>query len=335
MAEHEQRKTNGSEQQAFIAELSQIASASSSRAALFDITVHRIRKILKADFCEVLKYDPQSQKFLLRAGAGWKRGLIGKIHLDAGVEWLTGYTLSSDGPVVVDDFNLESRFHQPPLLVEHGVLSGISVILHGHEQTYGVLSVHSRKSQNFSLDDAYFMQSAANILAGFIQHSSIETELRNQNINIENRLQIQDELLENVLAQSQIIVWSINRQGELCLSRRGGLAALGIPSGDKLGENVFEILPQDHPLRKYLNQALEGRAVDIDFKVDERIYDLQILPQVNQHGEITGVNGIAFDITSRREAPNRLCKIVKQGSGPFLNSEPWGLRCLIFMEIFC
>ncbi len=53
-------------------------------------------------------------------------------------------------------------------------------------------------------------------------------------VAIENRLQAQDELLENVLTQSQIIFWSIDRQGELRLSRRGGLAALGVPSGDQL-----------------------------------------------------------------------------------------------------
>jgi PAS domain S-box-containing protein len=127
-------------------------------------------------------------------------------------------------------------------------------------------------------------------------------------VAIENRLQAQEELLENVVAQSQIILWSIDRQGELRLSRRGGLAALGVPSGDQLGMNVFEILPQDHPLTEYLNQSLAGTAVYVDFKVDERIYDLRILPQMDQQGSVTGVNGIAFDITQRIETEQALRK---------------------------
>ncbi len=451
MAEHEQTTSGGSDQQAFIAELSQIALTSLSLAALFDMTVQRVKEILKADFCEALEYDPQSQTLLLRAGVGWKKGLVGKAQFDAGVEWQTGYTLFSDNPVVVADLSQERRFHGSPQLSEHGIRSGISVTIKGYEHAYGVLGVYSRKRRHFNLGEANFVQSTANILAGFIQRSSIETELRNLNaslelqveartrllrwhsrerlreselrtmeaqhlarlgswewdlsgqkvscspelfrifalaedefagtyqafldrihpddleraqsefqrafdygipfnfqhrivrpggelrvvqnrgramhnrqdqpvriigtaqditemVAIENHLQAQDELLENVLVQSQVILWSIDCQGELCLSRRGGLAALGVPSGDQLGVHVFEILPQDHPLAGYLGQALGGTVVQVDFKVDERTYDLRILPQVDPQGEVTGVNGIAFDITRRIETEQALRK---------------------------
>ncbi len=68
------------------------------------------------------------------------------------------------------------------------------------------------------------------------------------------------------------------------------------------------ILPKDHPLTEYLNQTLEGLVVIVDFKVDERIYDLHILPQMDQHGNVTGVNGFAFDITRRIETEQALRK---------------------------
>lgn len=116
------------------------------------------------------------------------------------------------------------------------------------------------------------------------------------------------EMLENVLAQSQIILWSIDRQGGLRFSQHGGLAALGIPSGDQSGINVFEIIPADHPLKKYVDQVLEGSEVYVDFKAGERIYDLRILPRVDQEGNISGANGIAFDITRRIETEQALRK---------------------------
>jgi PAS domain-containing protein len=106
-------------------------------------------------------------------------------------------------------------------------------------------------------------------------------------VAIEMRMQAQDEMLENVLAQSQIILWSIDQGGELRLSRRGGLAALGIPEGDQLGNNIFKILPADHPLIGYVNHALEKRSVHVDYKVEERIYDLRILPQMYQQENVT------------------------------------------------
>ncbi len=125
---------------------------------------------------------------------------------------------------------------------------------------------------------------------------------------IETRLPAQDELLETVLAQSQVILWSLDRQGAIRLSQRGGLAALGVPSGDQLGNNVFEMLPQDHLLAEHLHQALAGSAVRVDFKVEQRIYDLRIFPQIDQNGAVTGINGLAFDITRRIETEQALRK---------------------------
>jgi GAF domain-containing protein len=93
---------------------------SPSLEALFDWSVRKIKGILKADFCEVLEYAPQTQTLLLRAGAGWKRGLVRKAQLEAGKEWEPGYALSRDRPVIVDDLTLEKRFRGSPLLIEQG-----------------------------------------------------------------------------------------------------------------------------------------------------------------------------------------------------------------------
>jgi GAF domain-containing protein len=159
MAEHGLTTSNLSVQQGFIAELSQIALESSSLEALLDLTVHRVREILKADFCEVLEYDPQTQLLLLHAGAGWDEGLVGKAQFEAGTEWQAGFSLFSDGPVVVDDLGQENRFHSSPLLFEQGIRSGISAVIKGYEHLYGVLAVHSQISSYFKQDDAQFQLS--------------------------------------------------------------------------------------------------------------------------------------------------------------------------------
>ena len=40
-----------------------------------------------------------------------------------------GYTLLSNAPVVVEDLATETRFHGPALLTEHGVVSGMTVVI--------------------------------------------------------------------------------------------------------------------------------------------------------------------------------------------------------------
>jgi two-component sensor histidine kinase len=74
--------------------------------------------------------------------------------------------------VVVDDLDTEKRFASPKLLRDHGVVSGLSVIIAGEdERAYGVISVHSRHHRRFQPTEIDFMQAVANIIALTIQRS--------------------------------------------------------------------------------------------------------------------------------------------------------------------
>src|SRR3712207_7501248 len=42
-----------------------------------------------------------------------------------------GYTLLSEEPVIVEDLAMETRFRPPPLLLEHGVASSMTVVIAG------------------------------------------------------------------------------------------------------------------------------------------------------------------------------------------------------------
>jgi signal transduction histidine kinase len=63
------------------------------------------------------------------------------------------------------------------LLLEHGALSGISVIIHGRAKPYGVLEAHTTRQRNFTPDDIHFLQSVASILAAAIERRALEEEL--------------------------------------------------------------------------------------------------------------------------------------------------------------
>jgi signal transduction protein with GAF and PtsI domain len=68
-------------------------------------------------------------------------------------------------PVIVDDLGKETRFIVPALPVEHGAVSGMTVIIHDHRRPFGVLGAHSRQLRRFSQDDVHFLQAIANLLA--------------------------------------------------------------------------------------------------------------------------------------------------------------------------
>jgi light-regulated signal transduction histidine kinase (bacteriophytochrome) len=78
----------------------------------------------------------------------------------------------------VADLPAETRFHGPALLVEHGVISGVSAIIGAPERPYGVLGVHTTRRRDFSQQDVHFVQSVANLLADAIARARAEDALR-------------------------------------------------------------------------------------------------------------------------------------------------------------
>ncbi len=165
-------------QQAAVATLGQSAVAGADLSTLFNEAVVLVSKNLPVEYCKVLESLPAEKSLLLRAGEGWRPGLVGKAMVGAGPDSQAGYTLANAGPVLVEDLRTETRFSGPPLLHEHGVVSGLSVIIAGREQPFGVLGAHSRQRQSFTQDDVNFLQAMANVLAGAVERKKSEEALR-------------------------------------------------------------------------------------------------------------------------------------------------------------
>ena len=194
-------------QQAAVAELGQQALAGKQLDRLMNQAVVQITQILKVEYCKVLELLPDSQSLLLRAGMGWKEGLVGQATVSVGSDSQAGYTLLSSEPVVVEDLRKEVRFHGPCLLHEHRVVSGLSVIIPGQERPYGVLGAHTTRQRKFTEDDVHFLQATANVLATTINRQQAEAALRRAHNELEIRVQerTKDLAKANLELQQKII----------------------------------------------------------------------------------------------------------------------------------
>jgi PAS domain S-box-containing protein len=160
-------------QQAIIAELGQLALATTDLSLLMNETVTSMKQTLAVEYVKVLELLPGGDVSLLRAGAGWQEGLVGKAMVGVGTDSQAGYTLLSSTPVIVEDLRSETRFSGPPLLHDHDVVSGVSVIIAGQEQPFGILSAHTTQQRPFTDDDVHFLQAAANVLAEAIESTRL------------------------------------------------------------------------------------------------------------------------------------------------------------------
>jgi signal transduction histidine kinase len=175
-------------QQAALAGLSQRALEGAVLATLLDDAVRLVPDILGCEFCKVMELVPTGKALLFRAGTGWKKGSIGSEQVATGRQSQEGFTLLSNAPVIVEDLRAEKRFRSPPLLSASHVVSGLSVIIYGRRQPYGVLAAHTKRRRKFTNDDVHFLQSLANLLAAAIERRQLEEELLNISSNEQRRI---------------------------------------------------------------------------------------------------------------------------------------------------
>ncbi len=161
-----------------MATLGQRALLSGSLEVLFDDAVATLATALDVEYCKVLKRLPDGEALLLVSGVGWRDGLVGRETVGTNRHSQAGYTLLSDDPVVVADLSAEARFTGPPLLTEHGVVSGMSVIIRGREGPWGVLGAHTAHPRDFSSEEVQFLQAVANFLGMAVERERADEARR-------------------------------------------------------------------------------------------------------------------------------------------------------------
>jgi two-component sensor histidine kinase len=183
-------------QQEPVARLGERALIETDLQAFFDDTARIIAQILGVEFVQILELVPGDAELLLRAGVGWKQGLVGRAHVSTVRGSQAAFTLASGGPVIVENMATETRFESPTLLHDHGVVSGLSCPIAGRDgRAYGVVGAHSAKPRKFSESDVSFLSAVANVMAGAIQRRQLDQrqelmirELRHRSGNLFSQL---------------------------------------------------------------------------------------------------------------------------------------------------
>jgi PAS domain S-box-containing protein len=188
---HRELRIRASQQEA-VARLGAQALTELGLQRLFDDCVKTIAETLDVELVNILELVPGDAELLLRAGAGWMPGLVGSALVSTDRNSQAGFTLASGGPVTVENLASETRFGGHPLLLQHAVVSGLTIPIAGRDgRTYGVLGAHATRRRNFSENDVSFLAAVANMIAGAIQrrqldqrHELMIRELRHRSGNL-------------------------------------------------------------------------------------------------------------------------------------------------------
>jgi PAS domain S-box-containing protein len=290
--------------QAVVAEIGQQALRSDHSAKVLDETVALVAHTLNVEYCKVLELLPDGKALLLRSGVGWKAGLVGHGTVGAGMDSQAGYTLLSDQPVIVEDLTTETRFSGSPLLHEHNVVSGMSVVVPTTEGPYGVLGVHTRTRRAFSPDEVNFLKAVANVLGMMIERERAEQALQRS----------ADEVLD-LYNNAPCGYHSVDRNGVFVRVNDTELSWLGYTRDQMIGKLKFSDLVTPESLKTFRESfprlKLEGAIRDLEFDMVRK--DGTILPVLlsatavaDSTGSYLASRSTIFDITARKRAENEI-----------------------------
>jgi two-component system cell cycle sensor histidine kinase/response regulator CckA len=280
-------------QQAAISELGGLALTGADLPTLMQRAVSILAENLRTEYTKILELLPGGQELLLKYGVGWKPGHVGRTTVIAGENSQAGYTLCSKQPVIVTELRRETRFKGPDLLLEHGVVSGMSVIIQASDGPYGILAAHTTQPREFTEYDVYFLQAISNVLADAIARERALEDLRMKG-------QIVDQIHDAVI--------STDMDGIVTNWNKGAERLFDYPAGEALGRHISFVYEEDQ--REFLqNKVIEPLVKQGEHKIEVRMIrrsgrpfyahlSLSLLRDAS--GVPVGMIGYSMDITGRK-----------------------------------
>ncbi|RMH76807.1 MAG: PAS domain S-box protein [Cyanobacteria bacterium J007] len=314
-------------QQQAVAQLGQRALKGIPTAVLMQDAVQLVADTLAVEYCKILELlpDPGDDRdapasFLVRAGVGWKSGIVGRARVEASQRSQAGYTLRQGESTIVQDLRTETRFEGMPLLHEHGVISGMTAIIgHPPHRTppsgthpelalvsevpfVGILGVHSRKLREFSADDLHFLEAIANILAAAIDRERSDA-----------RAYIMQRAIAEC-ANGIVITDARSRDNPIVYVNPSFEQISGYSAREAIGRNCRFLQGGDRDqssletVRWAIARGQNCHGILRNYRKDGSMFwnELSISPIRNEAGEVSHFIGIQSDITYRVEADVRL-----------------------------
>ncbi|TDH63366.1 GAF domain-containing protein [Dankookia rubra] len=192
-------------QQTALARFGELALHSDDLQAILHDACRLVAEGLGTGLAKVLELQPDGRTLLVRAGVGWKPGVVGHVTLKAEPGTLEGLALSSPEAVVSEDTETEARFPIAEFMRDHGVRSLVNVTVIGADSRppYGLLEVDSRAPRAFDADEIAFLQTYANMLAAAVDRLRAGDELRARAADVERLFR---ELQHRVKNNLQVII---------------------------------------------------------------------------------------------------------------------------------
>lgn len=106
-------------------------------------------------------------------------------------------------------------------------------------------------------------------------------------------------LLNTVLSEGPLVLWSINREGKFTFSAGSGLRHLGLVDGQVVGMSIYDLYRDFPSLLRNAEEAFAGASISFSFHYADRDWQVHVSPLRSDAGEVIGVLGLSIDATEQ------------------------------------
>lgn len=285
-------------EQTGLARFGEAALAADGLADLFDLAVTVVTEALPVDAAGVSELHPATGELVVSLGAGWPEGVVGNTRMPVDTGSLAAAALAGDAPVVVPDLTDDGAL-DAPFLTEHGMVSGMSVVIGGRDGPFGALGAFSRRGQEYPDDQVRFLQTLADILGAAIERTTAESALTRS----EWEFRTLAEHLPDIVAR-------YSRDHRYLYVNPPVEALLGMPPAAMIGRSHGE-LGMSAPFvgvweaaHERVFASGEPTTVEGDYPGVAGTTHLQslLIPEFDSHGAVTAAVSLTRDITELRQA---------------------------------
>ncbi|MCA9934251.1 MAG: response regulator [Ardenticatenaceae bacterium] len=239
--------------------------------------------------------DKQEYAVLRAATSHVGEQMLARRHkLKVNSEGIVGYVTGTGRPYITPDTRKDSVYWPNPLLPE--TLSEMGLPLKVSDRIIGAMNVQSRLPAAFEEEDITILQILADQLAVAIEKTRLFEQAQAQ----------LTEQLNTVISNVPVILFSFDREGIITLAAGQGLETLGVAHNNYIGLNVTDIFRNDPVFLVDTQRALQGTAVRSVAPLRGTVWDVRYIPLYDSTGEVSGVIGVANDISERIQAEQSL-----------------------------
>ncbi len=119
-------------------------------------------------------------------------------------------------------------------------------------------------------------------------------------------LKASEQKFRTVVSKAPLVLFALDKNGIFTLSEGKSLESLGLNPGQVVGHSVFELYKDFPQIQKSVRRALAGEEFSSIMRIKDLVYDCWYAPIRGRKGEVTGVIGVANDISERARAEQAL-----------------------------